>query len=54
MPGRTLGVMSTSTTSDHSTNDATPIEIFTDPVAYLARLGIDSELVAETTLPVAA
>lgn len=28
--------------------------IFGDPVGYLARFGIDSELIAETTLPAAA
>jgi len=50
VPGRTVSIMSTSTTYD----DTTSIEIFTDPVAYLARLGIDAELVPETTLPAAA
>lgn len=35
--------------------DTTTISnIFGDPVGYLARFGIDSELIAETTLPAAA
>lgn len=50
MPGRTLSIMSTSTTYD----DTTTSEIFSDPVAYLAGLGIDAELVTGTTLPAAA
>ena len=28
--------------------------VFADPVAYLAALGIDVEVIAETTLPAAA
>lgn len=36
-------------------NDPTTTQsIFDDPVAYLARLGIESELVADTSMPTAA
>ena len=34
--------------------DQTGIEVFADPVGYLASLGISAEVVADTTLPVAA
>lgn len=35
--------------------DTTSISnIFGDPVGYLAQFGIDAELIAETTMPVAA
>jgi hypothetical protein len=40
---------STSTTDQNAVRD-----VFGDPVAYLAGLGIEAELVAETTLPAAA
>lgn len=47
--------MSTSPTTDGTTyDDKAPGDIFGDPVAYLAGLGIDAELVSETTLAVAA
>lgn len=32
----------------------TPAEVFADPVAYLASLGIEAEFIAETSLPAAA
>ncbi len=36
-------------------NDTEATEaVFADPVAYLAGLGVDAELVAQTTLPAAA
>lgn len=41
--------------SDQTFDNTTGAEqVFTDPVGYLARYGIEAELVAETTLPVAA
>lgn len=41
--------------SNQAHNDTETIEsIFSDPVAYLARFGIDAELIAEPSLPVAA
>lgn len=35
-------------------NPETTAEIFRDPVEYLARLGIEAEVVAETVMPAAA
>jgi len=41
--------------SNSTSNDAIPTtDIFSDPVAYLAGLGIDAELVNETRMPAAA
>jgi hypothetical protein len=42
-----------------SNSDTTPdreasLSVFLDPVAFLASFGIDSELVTDTSLPVAA
>lgn len=36
------------------TIDQTGIMIFADPVGYLASFGISAEVIADTTLPVAA
>lgn len=47
---RTLKVMSNA----QSTQTETTEIIFEDPVAYLARFGIEAEVVAETILPAAA
>lgn len=41
-------------TLSDSDNTEAAASIFSDPVAYLARFGVEAELVAETTLPVAA
>lgn len=42
-------------TFDNTTDNTTETQqVFTDPVRYLARYGIEAELVAETTLPAAA
>jgi len=35
-------------------NDPTGIAVFADPVGYLASLGVSAEVVADTTLSVAA
>lgn len=35
-------------------NDQQVIDVFSDPVAYLAAYGIDATLVTETALPAAA
>lgn len=35
-------------------NDQQVIDVFTDPVAFLAAYGIEATLIAETTLPAAA
>ncbi len=47
---RTLKVMSN---VDSNQTEATEI-VFEDPVAYLARFGIEAEVVAATVLPAAA
>ncbi len=54
VPGRTLSNMSTSTSTinENAVNDVS--DVFGDPVSYLAALGIEAEVVAETTLPAAA
>ncbi|HEX6219613.1 MAG TPA: hypothetical protein VF115_00820 [Acidimicrobiia bacterium] len=44
--------MTTSRETRHT--EAPPTDVFDDPVAYLAGLGIESELVAETVLPAVA
>lgn len=46
----TLKVMSNLQSSQTETADI----VFDDPVAYLARFGIEAEVVAETVLPAAA
>lgn len=46
--------MTTPQKTNETTSASTRAEIFVDPVAYLARHGIEAELVAETTLPAAA
>lgn len=46
--------MTTSQKPKETTSASTSAEIFVDPVAYLARHGIEAELVAATTLPAAA
>lgn len=54
MAARRLETMS-NRTFDNTVDNATDAEqVFTDPVGYLARYGIEAELVAETTLPAAA
>lgn len=41
--------------SNSDSNDAqTTRSIFSDPIAYLAELGIEAEVVADTSMPVAA
>lgn len=50
---RNLVTMTTSQTHDTNHKPDTS-DVFADPVAYLASFGIDSELVAETSLPAAA
>lgn len=47
---RTLKVMSNVQSSQTETAEI----VFDDPVAYLARFGIEAEVVAETALPAAA
>jgi hypothetical protein len=51
---RRLGTMSDRTFDNTADNTTEAGQIFTDPVGYLARYGIEAELVAETTLPAAA
>lgn len=46
--------MTTSRTQQDRATERESAEILEDPVAYLARHGIEAELVEETTLPVAA
>lgn len=50
VPTRTLKVMSNVQSSQTETAEI----VFEDPVAYLARFGIEAEVVAETVLPAAA
>lgn len=52
VPGRNLEIMSTFNETDTSNQQAH--DVFADPVAFLAKYGIEATLVAETTLPVAA
>ena len=52
MPGRNLWIMSTFNETNSSEQSA--IDVFSDPVAYLAAHGIDATLIAETTLSAAA
>lgn len=51
--GRSLRIMTTSQTPDITQTPRTT-DVFADPVTYLAEFGIESVLVAETTLPAAA
>ena len=50
VPSRTLKVMSNAQSNRTETTEI----VFEDPVAYLARFGIEAEVVAETILPAAA
>lgn len=50
VPARTLKVMSNAQFNDSETARI----VFEDPVGYLARFGIEAEVVAETVLPAAA
>jgi hypothetical protein len=50
VPARMLRDMSNSNFDD----TANGLSIFDDPVSYLADLGIDAEVVAETSMPAAA
>ncbi|HET9259831.1 MAG TPA: hypothetical protein VFP42_06855 [Acidimicrobiia bacterium] len=43
-----------STFDNTDSHDDQVIDVFSDPVAYLAAHGIDASLIADTTLPAAA
>jgi hypothetical protein len=51
---RRLETMSDRTFDNTADNTTVAEQVFPDPVRYLARFGIEAELVAETTLPAAA
>lgn len=53
VPARSLVAM-TNQTSIIDDRSASSSEVFADPVAYLAEHGIESELIAEDSLPAAA
>lgn len=56
-PGENLSVpprMLMDMSDKDSNNVENATDIFSDPVGYLAQFGIDAELIAETTVPVAA